>query len=185
MKKRWKKRCGFSQRRLFFSTWRPSRITVFYYTKATFSVFVFLHFFRKNVEKSVRKSGPQFFFLNSLKSRSGNPFREPNYSRIDVKENQKPKSARKSDFRERQFFEMIFCKKKWSKMLTQMSPKKFRPFGPVAPGEIYSLLIDILIAFILVIYLFWWHFFRECNSKTRNERPKPNTPRAPAGPERI
>jgi hypothetical protein len=35
----------FSYRRLFFSTWRPSRNTVFYNTKATFSFFAFLRFF--------------------------------------------------------------------------------------------------------------------------------------------
>ena len=45
MKNQSKKRWVFSHHRVFFSTWRPSRNTIFYNAKATFSFFAFLRFF--------------------------------------------------------------------------------------------------------------------------------------------
>ena len=70
MKKQWKKRCVFSHRRLFFSTWRPSRNTVFYNTKATFSFFEFLWFLPKNIGKTTPKCWRQ---VSSQKSPQNGP----------------------------------------------------------------------------------------------------------------
>ena len=61
MKNQWKKRCVFSHRRLFFSTWRPSRNAVFYNTKATFSFFAFLRFFLKKSSKNVFRNRDHVF----------------------------------------------------------------------------------------------------------------------------
>ena len=55
MKNRWKKTCFFHAPLAFFPTWRPSRNTVFYDAKATFSFFEFLFFFRKIDESNDRK----------------------------------------------------------------------------------------------------------------------------------
>ena len=55
MKNRWKKTCFFQAPLAFFPTWRPSRNTVFYDTKATFSFFEFLIFFKKMMKKMAEK----------------------------------------------------------------------------------------------------------------------------------
>ena len=55
MKNRWKKTCFFQAPLAFFPTWRPSRNTVFYDTKATFSFFEFLFFFKKLMKKMAEK----------------------------------------------------------------------------------------------------------------------------------
>ena len=52
MKNQWKKTCFFQALLAVFPTWRPSRNTVFYDTKATFSFFEFLFFFPKIDEKT-------------------------------------------------------------------------------------------------------------------------------------
>ena len=49
----------FSQPRVFFSNWRPSRNTVFYDTKATFLFFAVLVFSSKNGQKSSAKEDPE------------------------------------------------------------------------------------------------------------------------------
>ena len=72
-----KKTVYFLLRRLFFSTWRPSRNTVFYNAKATFSFSVFLYFFLNIIEKSAPKFKPRFFPQKSLKSRPREPFWVP------------------------------------------------------------------------------------------------------------
>ena len=77
MKNQWKKRCVFSYRRLFFSTWRPSRNSVFYHTKATFSVFAFLCFFLKKRQKTCSKIETTFFPQKSPKSHPGEPVLGP------------------------------------------------------------------------------------------------------------
>ena len=50
MKNLLKNQCMFSQLRVFFSNLRPSRNTVFYDTKSTFSFFKFLLFFSKKYQ---------------------------------------------------------------------------------------------------------------------------------------
>ena len=55
MKNQWKKTCFFQAPLAFFPTWRPSRNTVFYDTKATFSFFEFLIFFKKLMKKMAEK----------------------------------------------------------------------------------------------------------------------------------
>ena len=47
MKNQWKKTCFFQALLAVFPTWRPSRNTVFYDTKATFSFFEFSFFSKK------------------------------------------------------------------------------------------------------------------------------------------
>ena len=66
MKNRLKHWRIFSQLRVFFSNWRPSRNTVFYDTKATYSFFEFLFFSKKIaknwvqnwIQKNHQKNGP-------------------------------------------------------------------------------------------------------------------------------
>ena len=55
MKNQWKKTCFFQALLAVFPTWRPSRNTVFYDTKATFSFFEFLIFFKKLMKKMAEK----------------------------------------------------------------------------------------------------------------------------------
>ena len=66
MKNQWKKTCFFSSPPRIFPTWRPSRNTVFYNTKATFSFFEFLFFFPKNRwKKTCFFSSPPRIFSNT------------------------------------------------------------------------------------------------------------------------
>ena len=57
MKNRCFFQCDFPKFLLFFSTWRPSRNTVIYVSKPTFSFFVFLFFFRRKIAKKHEKIG--------------------------------------------------------------------------------------------------------------------------------
>ena len=52
MKNRCFFQCDFPKFLLFFSTWRPSRNTVIYVSKPTFSLFVFFIFSSKNSQKT-------------------------------------------------------------------------------------------------------------------------------------
>ena len=52
MKNRCFFQCDFPKFLLFFSTWRPSRNTVIYVSKPTFSFFVFFIFSSKNSQKT-------------------------------------------------------------------------------------------------------------------------------------
>ena len=107
-----KKRCVFSHRRLFFSAWRPSRNTIFYNTKATFSFSVFLRFFQKNVQKRAPKSRPRFSLKNHPKVVPGDPFWDPKRSRINVGEVKKPKNVTKKSILETVGFRSFFKLKK-------------------------------------------------------------------------
>ena len=69
MKNQLKNRSIFSQPRMFFSKWRPSRSTVFYDAKATFSFFEFLIFFKKMMKKMAEK----FICQKSRKMIPGGP----------------------------------------------------------------------------------------------------------------
>ena len=72
-----KKTIYFLLRRLFFSTWRPSRNNVFYITKATFWCFAFLRFFLKKRQKTCCKIETTFFPQKSPKSRPRGPVLGP------------------------------------------------------------------------------------------------------------
>ena len=108
MKNQWKKQCVFSNRRLFFSAWRPSRNTAFYNTKATFSFSVLSYFFLNNIEKNAPKLKPRFSIQKSLKSRPREPFWVPNRFQIHVGEVKKPKNNTKISFLDRAVFQTFF-----------------------------------------------------------------------------
>ena len=73
MKNLLKNQCMFSQLRVFFSNLRPSRNTVFYDAKATFSFFGFLIFF----EKLMKKTTENFTCQKSRKMTPGGPQNTP------------------------------------------------------------------------------------------------------------
>ena len=89
MKNRWKKTCFFQAPLAFFPTWRPSRNTVFYDTKATFSFFEFLFFF---FEKLMKKTIGKF---TSQKSRKMTPGGTQNTPKILKKWPQNRQKSRK------------------------------------------------------------------------------------------
>ena len=70
MEKQQKNPCKFSPQRSYFSTWRPSRNTIFYNTKATFSFFEFSWFLLKNMGKTTPKCWRQ---VSSQKSPQNGP----------------------------------------------------------------------------------------------------------------
>ena len=113
MNRRWKKRCVFFASALvFFSTLRPSRNTVFYDTKATFTFFVVLRFF-KNRRKTCSKIETTFFLSKiTKKSSPGTHFGTQNATELTSKRSKNPKMAKKSTFRSEQFFERFLeCQK--------------------------------------------------------------------------
>ena len=71
MKNQWKKTCFFQAPLAVFPTWRPSRNTIFYNTKATFSFFAFLRFFlKKNVKKRAPKKNRDHIFPSKITQKS-------------------------------------------------------------------------------------------------------------------
>ena len=88
MKNQWKKTCFFQAPLAFFPTWRPSRNTVFYDTKATFSFFEFLIFFKKSMKKTTEK-------FTCQKSRKMTPGGPQNTSKILKKWSQNRQKSRK------------------------------------------------------------------------------------------
>ena len=108
-----KKPCVFSHRRLFFSTWRPSRNTIFYNTKATFSFFAFLCFFLKKRQKTCSKIETTFFLSKiTKKSSPGTHFGTQNATELTSKRSKNPNFAKKSTFWSEQFFQRFLeCQK--------------------------------------------------------------------------
>ena len=102
MKNQWKKTCFFQALLAVFPTWRPSRNTVFYDTKATFSFFEFLIFFRKIDEKNDWK-----FHLpkKSKNDPRGTPKYTQNPEKMVAKSPKIPKNAKKVDFLRGRFFD--------------------------------------------------------------------------------
>ena len=98
----------FLLRRLFFSTWRPSRNTVFYNAKATCSFSVFSYFFLNIIEKSAPKFKPRFFPQKSLKSRPREPFWGPKWFQIHVGKLKKPENSARKSFLDRAVFQTFF-----------------------------------------------------------------------------
>ena len=95
MKNQWKKACFFQAPRAFFPTWRPSRNTVFYDTKATFSFFEFLIFFKKLMKKMAEK----FICQKSRKMTPGGSQNRPKILKKWSQNRQKsPKLPKKSIF---------------------------------------------------------------------------------------
>ena len=94
-----KKRCVFSHRRLFFSTWRPSWNIVFYNTKATFSFFAFLRFFWKNHRKTCSEIEATFFPSKiTQKSSPGTRFGSQNRPELTSEEPKIAKIVQKTMF---------------------------------------------------------------------------------------
>ena len=113
MKNQWKKWCVFSHRRLFFSTWRPSRNTVFYDTKATFSFFAFLYFFLKNPRTNDSKIQGATFIQTITKDWSpGMQFGTKNSLEFTSKRPKNPKIIEKSSFCPCRFWNIFVHTKK-------------------------------------------------------------------------
>ena len=91
MKNRWKKTCFFQAPLAFFPTWRPSRNTVFYDTKATFSFFEFLIFFKKLMKKMAEK----FICQKSRKMTPGGSQNRPKILKKWSQNRQKPQKMSK------------------------------------------------------------------------------------------
>ena len=102
MKNRWKKAWFFQVPLAFFPTWRPSRNTVFYNTKATFSFFEFLIFFQKIDETNGWK-------IHLPKKSKNDPRGIPKYTQnpeeMVAKSPKIPKNAKKVDFLRGRFFD--------------------------------------------------------------------------------
>ena len=111
MENRWKNRRVFSQRRVFFSNWRPPRNTVFYDTKATFSFFEFLIFF----EKSMKKTTENFTCQKSRKITPGGPQNTPKILKKWLQNRQKSRKMPKKLIFWGVDFLMIFWMAKKSK----------------------------------------------------------------------
>ena len=111
MKNQWKKTCFFQAPLAFFPTWRPSRNTVFYDTKATFSFFEFLIFFKKLMKKMAEK----FICQKSRKMTPGGSQNRPKILKKWSQNHQKsPKMTKKMIFWGVEFL-MIFWVAKKSK----------------------------------------------------------------------
>ena len=111
MKNRWKNTCFFQAPLAFFPTWRPSRNTVFYDTKATFSFFEFLIFFKKLMKKMAEK----FICQKSRKMTPGGSQNRPKILKKWSQNHQKsPKMPKKLIFWGVEFL-MIFWMAKKSK----------------------------------------------------------------------
>ena len=102
MKNQSKKSCFFQVPLAFFPTWRSSRNTVIYYTKATFLFFEFQIFFRKIDEKNDRK-------IQLPKKSKNDPRDTPKHTQNPEKMVAKtlkiPKNAQKIDFLRGRFFD--------------------------------------------------------------------------------
>ena len=103
-----KKRCKFSPQRCYFSTWRPSRNTVFYNTKATFSFSVFSYFFLNIVKKVFQNLSHVFPLKNFLKSRTRYPFWVPKWFQIHVGSVKKLENNPRKSFLDRAIFQTFF-----------------------------------------------------------------------------
>ena len=111
MKNQWKKTCFFQALLAVFPTWRPSRNTVFYDTKATFSFFEFLIF----SEKSMKKTTENFTCQKSRKMTPGGPQNTPKILKKRLQNRQKSRKMPKKLIFWGVDFLMIFWMAKKSK----------------------------------------------------------------------